>query len=226
MIMTGPPDAVVREYQALLKMDGVDLRFSDERPARHRRVLHPPRTGARSLRTHRRGDLPRRDVRGARAQGRDGHDRRDVVEGHLERLAAGAAAGAREESRDLFGPAAQPVLVRVLPAQDRRRAAARWSGRSASWPTWRRRSCPSPTARAARRATKTVELVQLDPARGAPDRDGAPDLRRRQPGGDRRRLDRLVERGHREHHGAARRPARRPGARSSGRRAASATPPT
>src|SRR3954451_10766362 len=30
LIMTGPPDSVVREYQALLKIDDVDLRFSDE----------------------------------------------------------------------------------------------------------------------------------------------------------------------------------------------------
>src|SRR5262245_51324206 len=30
LIMTGPPDAVVREYQALLEMDGVDLRFSED----------------------------------------------------------------------------------------------------------------------------------------------------------------------------------------------------
>jgi ATP-dependent protease Clp ATPase subunit len=34
--MTGPPDAVVREYQALLKMDGVDLRFSTTACARSR----------------------------------------------------------------------------------------------------------------------------------------------------------------------------------------------
>ena len=27
LVMTGPPDAVVREYQALLKMDGVDLQL-------------------------------------------------------------------------------------------------------------------------------------------------------------------------------------------------------
>jgi len=29
-ILTVPSDSVVREYQALLKMDGVDLRFEDE----------------------------------------------------------------------------------------------------------------------------------------------------------------------------------------------------
>ena len=52
LIMTGPPDAVVREYQALLKMDGVDLRFAEEAPARHgAAIASARRTGARSLRT-------------------------------------------------------------------------------------------------------------------------------------------------------------------------------
>jgi len=51
MIMTGPPDAVVREYQALLKIDGVDLRFDEEglRAIAGDCLRH--RTGARSLRT-------------------------------------------------------------------------------------------------------------------------------------------------------------------------------
>jgi len=51
LIMTGPPDSVVREYQALLKIDGVDLRFSDEglRAIAQHCLRH--RTGARSLRT-------------------------------------------------------------------------------------------------------------------------------------------------------------------------------
>ena len=51
MIMTGPPDAVVREYQALLKMDGVDLRFSDEGLRAIAEYCLRRRTGARSLRT-------------------------------------------------------------------------------------------------------------------------------------------------------------------------------
>ena len=50
--MTGPPDAVVREYQALLKMDGVDLQFTDDAAARRSRgYCIQRRTGARSLRT-------------------------------------------------------------------------------------------------------------------------------------------------------------------------------
>jgi ATP-dependent Clp protease ATP-binding subunit ClpX len=51
LIMTGPPDAVVREYQALLKLDGVDLRFSEEALRLIARHCIRRRTGARSLRT-------------------------------------------------------------------------------------------------------------------------------------------------------------------------------
>jgi ATP-dependent Clp protease ATP-binding subunit ClpX len=50
-IMTDPPDSVVREYQALLKADGVDLRFS---PAALRAIAADclrRKTGARGLRT-------------------------------------------------------------------------------------------------------------------------------------------------------------------------------
>jgi len=49
--MTAPPDSVVREYQALLKMDGIDLRFSDETLHAIARFCIRRRTGARSLRT-------------------------------------------------------------------------------------------------------------------------------------------------------------------------------
>jgi len=51
LVMTGPPDAVVREYQALLKMDGVDLRFADDGLRAIARYCLSRRTGARSLRT-------------------------------------------------------------------------------------------------------------------------------------------------------------------------------
>jgi ATP-dependent Clp protease ATP-binding subunit ClpX len=51
LIMSGPPDAVVREYQALLKIDGVDLRFSDEGLRAIAQYCLRRRTGARSLRT-------------------------------------------------------------------------------------------------------------------------------------------------------------------------------
>jgi len=50
-IMTVPPDSVVREYQALLKMDGVDLRFSDEALRAVADFCIRRKTGARSLRT-------------------------------------------------------------------------------------------------------------------------------------------------------------------------------
>jgi len=93
LIMTGPPDAVVREYQALLKMDGVDLRFADEGLRAIAAYCIRRRTGARSLRTiveeichdvmfeapERKGETVTIDA--------------DAVEGHLERLASGAAAG-------------------------------------------------------------------------------------------------------------------------------------
>jgi ATP-dependent Clp protease ATP-binding subunit ClpX len=50
-ILTGPPDAVVKEYQALLKMDGVELRFEEEALREVVRFSQSRNTGARSLRT-------------------------------------------------------------------------------------------------------------------------------------------------------------------------------
>ena len=102
LIMTGPPDAVVREYQALLKMDGVDLRFADEGLRAIAAYCIRRRTGARSLRTiveeichdvmfeapERKGETVTIDA--------------DAVEGHLERLASGAARGGLVKISDLF----------------------------------------------------------------------------------------------------------------------------
>jgi ATP-dependent Clp protease ATP-binding subunit ClpX len=51
MVMTAPPDAVVREYQALLKMDGVDLQITEGALRLIARHSIDRRTGARSLRT-------------------------------------------------------------------------------------------------------------------------------------------------------------------------------
>ena len=51
LVMTGPPDAVVREYQALLKMDGVDLQFSEGALRLVAQHSIARKTGARSLRT-------------------------------------------------------------------------------------------------------------------------------------------------------------------------------
>ena len=87
LIMTGPPDAVVREYQALLKIDGVDLRFAERGAAGDRRLLPAAAHRRAQPAHHRRGDLPRHHVRGARTQGRDGHGRRAPSVEHLERLA-------------------------------------------------------------------------------------------------------------------------------------------
>jgi ATP-dependent Clp protease ATP-binding subunit ClpX len=51
LVMTAPPDSVVREYQALLKMDGIDLQFPDETLRAIAQFCIRRRTGARSLRT-------------------------------------------------------------------------------------------------------------------------------------------------------------------------------
>jgi ATP-dependent Clp protease ATP-binding subunit ClpX len=50
-ILTVPPDAVVKEYQTLLKMDGVDLRFEEAALREVVRQAQERNTGARSLRT-------------------------------------------------------------------------------------------------------------------------------------------------------------------------------
>jgi ATP-dependent Clp protease ATP-binding subunit ClpX len=50
-ILTAPPDAVVKEYQQLLKMDGVDLRFEEAALREVVRFAQRRNTGARSLRT-------------------------------------------------------------------------------------------------------------------------------------------------------------------------------
>ncbi|MEA2669507.1 MAG: ATP-dependent Clp protease ATP-binding subunit ClpX, partial [Chloroflexota bacterium] len=50
-ILTVPPDSVVKEYQALLKMDGVDLRFEEAALREVVRFAQRRNTGARSLRT-------------------------------------------------------------------------------------------------------------------------------------------------------------------------------
>ncbi|HVY40253.1 MAG TPA: ATP-dependent Clp protease ATP-binding subunit ClpX [Polyangia bacterium] len=51
LVMNGPPDAVVREYQALLKLDGVELQFTEGALRLVARHCIRRRTGARSLRT-------------------------------------------------------------------------------------------------------------------------------------------------------------------------------
>jgi len=49
-ILTAPSDSVVREYQALLRMDGVDLRFEDEALREVVQFSLRRKTGARTLR--------------------------------------------------------------------------------------------------------------------------------------------------------------------------------
>ncbi len=50
-ILTAPPDSVVKEYQALLKLDGVDLQFEDDALREVVRFSMRRQTGARSLRS-------------------------------------------------------------------------------------------------------------------------------------------------------------------------------
>jgi ATP-dependent Clp protease ATP-binding subunit ClpX len=50
-ILTVPPDSVIKEYQSLLKMDGVDLRFEEGALREIVRFAQLRDTGARSLRT-------------------------------------------------------------------------------------------------------------------------------------------------------------------------------
>jgi ATP-dependent Clp protease ATP-binding subunit ClpX len=50
-ILTVPPDSVIKEYQALLKMDGVELRFEEEALREVVRFSQRRNTGARSLRS-------------------------------------------------------------------------------------------------------------------------------------------------------------------------------
>ncbi len=49
-ILTAPPDCVVKEYQALLKLDGVDLRFEEQALREVVRFSMRRKTGARTLR--------------------------------------------------------------------------------------------------------------------------------------------------------------------------------
>ena len=50
-MLTEPPDAAVREYQALLTLDGVELHFTEEALRTVARFAHERQTGARALRS-------------------------------------------------------------------------------------------------------------------------------------------------------------------------------
>ena len=138
LVMTGPPDAVVREYQALLKMDGVDLQFTDGALRAGRAALHPAPARARAAcaRSSRRSATTSCSTRPS-ARGRPITPRR-----RLRRRAPGATDRPRdhEDLRALRRPGPQALLVRVLPAQDRRRRSWRSSAPSASSPSCSRRS--------------------------------------------------------------------------------------
>ena len=189
-------------------MDGVDLRFAEQGAAGDRRLLPAAAHRRAQPAHHRRGDLPRHHVRGARAQGRDDHRRRRRGRGAPGTAGTAASRAASEDLRAVRDPESALVLVRVLSAQDRSRGAGAGAddprpGRAGAGVRVRHLRRGRFDAREDRRSRA------VDRARGGPDGDGAPDLRRGQPGGDRRGARPARGGRHRERHGAARRPARR-----------------
>ena len=92
LIMTGPPDAVVREYQALLGMDGVDLRFSEDSLRLIARHCIRRRTGARSLRTIVEEVCHDLMFEAPERKGESVTIEADLVATHLARFAEGVAA--------------------------------------------------------------------------------------------------------------------------------------
>ena len=124
-IMTDPPDSVVREYQALLEDGRRRPALLRRGAARHRRVLHPPPDRRAQPAHARRGDLPRRHVRRARAA----RARRSTSTSPTPRSGSPASADGRARRRrpareaavkiaELFGRRPPRLLLRVLPAQD------------------------------------------------------------------------------------------------------------
>src|SRR4029079_3587763 len=100
LVMTAPPDSVVREYQALLKMDGIDLRFSDETLHAIARFCIRRRTGARSLRTFIEEICHDIMFEAPERKGETITIERDCARTRLERLADGAARNDHPRARD------------------------------------------------------------------------------------------------------------------------------
>jgi ATP-dependent Clp protease ATP-binding subunit ClpX len=78
-ILTGPKNALTKQYQRFFEFDGVELEFEDRRARGHRRPRHPaPDRRPRAAR-HPRGGAAQHDVRAALARGRRDvrHHRRD-----------------------------------------------------------------------------------------------------------------------------------------------------
>jgi ATP-dependent Clp protease ATP-binding subunit ClpX len=100
LIMTAPPDSVVREYQALLKMDGIDLRFSDQTLQAIARFCIRRRTGARSLRTFIEEICHDIMFEAPERKGETITIEPDFAMERLERLADGAARNEHPRARD------------------------------------------------------------------------------------------------------------------------------
>jgi len=83
---------VVREYQALLRMDGVDLRFEDEALREVVQFSLRRKTGAPHFARPGRRNLSRGDVRGARRRGETVVIDAQTAVTRLGRLGEGAGA--------------------------------------------------------------------------------------------------------------------------------------
>jgi len=109
LVMTAPPDSVVREYQALLKMDGIDLQFPEETLRAIARFCIRRRTGARSLRTFIEEICHDIMFEAPERKGETIIIEPDFALERLERLADGAARNDRPRDREPAEPAPLPA---------------------------------------------------------------------------------------------------------------------
>src|SRR4029079_3747719 len=137
LIMTAPPDAVVREYQALLKMDGVDLRFDDAGLRAIAQYCLRRRTGARSLRTIVEEICHDVMFEAPERKGETVTVDEASIAAHLDRLGRAVGSTARGTRRSRSCSARATAACSRSSSFRRRptRADRRWSGRSASWPS-------------------------------------------------------------------------------------------
>src|SRR6266700_2792834 len=103
LVMTAPPNSVVREYQALLKMDGIDLQFPDDTLRAIAQFCIRRRTGARSLRTFIEEICHDIMFDAPDHKGETITIESDLALAKLERLADGAARNARPAAADKHG---------------------------------------------------------------------------------------------------------------------------
>jgi ATP-dependent Clp protease ATP-binding subunit ClpX len=100
MVMTAPPDSVVREYQALLKMDGIDLNIPEQTLRAIARFCIRRRTGARSLRTFMEEICHDIMFEAPERKGESITIEAEAALEKLERLADGAAGNARRSAAE------------------------------------------------------------------------------------------------------------------------------